>query len=204
GWRPNRYGYDVLGTRHSLEFPTVKLLDYRPDIDQLLTEDNPFALVTAAHLLSRKTLTNVEERYDGKAHLIQLLSEKAWKESKIHHFLGILDWLISLPDELNQALWQELTQNSQRNTTMPFVSSFERYAIEKGRHIGLEQGLERGLLNGERTILLRQLKKRFGPLPEYLEQRLTTATQTQLEYWTDRVLEARTLDTVFNDSSEHE
>ncbi|MGI9213333.1 MAG: hypothetical protein ACR2HF_12755, partial [Methylococcaceae bacterium] len=39
GWRPNRYGYDVLGTRHSLEFPTVKLLDYRPDIDQLLTED---------------------------------------------------------------------------------------------------------------------------------------------------------------------
>jgi hypothetical protein len=29
GWKPDRYGFEVLGCkRHSLEFPVVKLLDY--------------------------------------------------------------------------------------------------------------------------------------------------------------------------------
>ena len=52
-WQPDSFGYEVGGSRHYLEFPIAKLLRYANQIDALLTSDNPFALVTAAHLQTR-------------------------------------------------------------------------------------------------------------------------------------------------------
>lgn len=43
------------------------------------------------------------------------------------------------------------------------------------------------------------LTRRFGELPELVKKRLQQATQDQLEQWSDRLLEASTLDAVFND-----
>ena len=51
GWRPASFEVDALGCRHRLEFPVVKLLDKAGDIDALLANPNPFALVAAAHLI---------------------------------------------------------------------------------------------------------------------------------------------------------
>ncbi|WP_198146049.1 hypothetical protein [Desulfonatronovibrio magnus] len=51
GWRPDSFGYEVFGCRMRLDFPVVKLLDWEPDLDNLLESDNAFALVTAAHHL---------------------------------------------------------------------------------------------------------------------------------------------------------
>lgn len=211
GWKPGRYGFEVLGTRHYLEFPVVKLLDFRHQVDTLPEQDNPFALVTVAHLLSRQTRNDARQRYAAKFRLIELLGNKGWAESKIHRFIGIIDWLLHLPDELNQQLWQAITQTLE-TATMPYVSSFERYAIQKGMDIGkqlgieqgMEQGMEQGLLQGERAVLLRLITKRFGTLSPQFEQRLMQANQTQLECWADRVLEARSVDTVFADFPETE
>ena len=56
-----------------------------------------------------------------------------------------------------------------------------------------EKLIERGRQQGERGILLRQLRKRFGALPSEVEARVQAAGQAQLEEWSDRVLTAATL-----------
>jgi hypothetical protein len=62
GWRPTQFGYELFGCRHYLEFPTVKLLDSAPQLEELLVDPNPFALVTAAHLLTQQTRQDMSAR----------------------------------------------------------------------------------------------------------------------------------------------
>ena len=40
-WRPNHFGFAVLGCEHELRFPAVKLLDYAAQQDQLYSNPNP-------------------------------------------------------------------------------------------------------------------------------------------------------------------
>ena len=48
--------------------------------------------------------------------------------------------------------------------------------------------------------MLRQLLiKRFGPLPGVVEQRLAEAEPAKLERWAERLLEAPSLDAVFEE-----
>lgn len=60
-----------------------------------------------------------------------------------------------------------------------------------------DEGEQKGLLRGERTLLTRQLVRRFGPLPDAIQAYLESATAEQLETWSDRILDAKTLDDVF-------
>ena len=67
---------------------------------------------------------------------------------------------------------------------------------------GLEQGLEQGLLLGRReeavSILERLLSKRFGPLSETARDRIHNASLEQLDHWTDRLLDAPSLTSLFD------
>ena len=57
-----------------------------------------------------------------------------------------------------------------------------------------------GKASGRRDVMLRRLlTRRFGPLPDEVEQRLHAATVQELERWADRVLDAQRLDEVFRD-----
>ncbi len=60
----------------------------------------------------------------------------------------------------------------------------------------IQQGLKQGRQEGHRSMLLRQLTQRFGPLPAATEERIERATPKQLLRWIDRVLDAPTLDDV--------
>jgi len=54
-----------------------------------------------------------------------------------------------------------------------------------------------GRTEGRAETILRQMGKRFGPLPAEIEQRVRSATLPELERWTDRILDAKTLAEVF-------
>jgi Putative transposase, YhgA-like/Domain of unknown function (DUF4351) len=87
------------------------------------------------------------------------------------------------PEELHTAVIECITQGE---TLMPTIA--EKW---------VEQGLQQGLQQGQAALLRRQLTRRFGPLPEWAEERLAQAEITQLEAWADRVLDTDTLDAVF-------
>jgi hypothetical protein len=59
---------------------------------------------------------------------------------------------------------------------------------------GEESGIQKGIQQGKRALLLRQLRKRFGhQVDANAEQRLATASAEQIDLWAERVLSAATL-----------
>ena len=56
---------------------------------------------------------------------------------------------------------------------------------------------EEGLQEGQQKLLLRLLAKRFGTLPEWVTARVMAAGVEDLERWSDRILDAGSLDEVF-------
>jgi hypothetical protein len=58
-------------------------------------------------------------------------------------------------------------------------------------------GVAQGRLDGERTLVLRQVQHRFGTVPPTLRLRLQNASQAELEHLADRVLDATSVDDLF-------
>ena len=211
-WRPDRFGYERLGCRHSLQFPVAKLVDHMTDEAALLSNPNPFALVTAAHLYTRRTRQRPAARFDAKRRLVRLLYERDWTRQRILDFFSVLDWMMRLPKELEQRLWQDI-ENIEGERKVKYVTSVERLAIERGLQKGMAEGLEKGMekglekglekgreegrTQGTASVLLRLLNRRFGPLSADVTRRLAQSTPEQLEIWAERVLDARTIDEVF-------
>lgn len=80
------------------------------------------------------------------------------------------------------------------------MSTLER-TYQKGRQEGHQQGHQEGhregQARGKAESLLRLLQRRFGPLPADLSERVHAASTDELDRWTDRVLDARTLAELF-------
>jgi hypothetical protein len=68
----------------------------------------------------------------------------------------------------------------------------------EGEAKGRAEGRTEGRTEGAATLLGRLLTRRFGPLPDTVRERIDTATLEQLAAWSDRVLDASTLDEVFD------
>ncbi len=60
-----------------------------------------------------------------------------------------------------------------------------------------DEGHKQGYDEGQRGLLLRQLTRRFGPLPTSVGRRVSNASADELMQWSDRVLDAESLDDVF-------
>lgn len=61
-----------------------------------------------------------------------------------------------------------------------------------------EQGLQQGRQEGELNLLRRLLQRRFGTLPKWVEEKLVQADSPSLELWADQVLNAKSLQGVFD------
>jgi hypothetical protein len=72
----------------------------------------------------------------------------------------------------------------------------EREARKMPIHIDILENkvLGREFKRGEVTVLRRQIEKRFGTLPDWVEERLATASTSQLDQWTLRILDAANLE----------
>jgi len=60
-----------------------------------------------------------------------------------------------------------------------------------------QEGRQEGKQEGEATVLLRQLTRRFGPLGVPVTAQIRQASPAELEQWADNILDARSLDEVF-------
>lgn len=193
-WKPASYEFAVLGCKHSLEFPVAKLTDYHDKVDDLLTLDNAFALITAAHILTRQTRKKNQARFEAKLRLVRLLYQRHWDKQRVIDLFIVVDWLMKLPEWLDQQVWHEIETIEEREK-MQYITSVEKIGIAKGR-------LE-GRLEGESKLLKRLLERRFGVLPTWVSDKLDSATEQDLETWAEAVLTATTLDAVFDNDAAH-
>ena len=196
-WKPSSYGFAVLGCRHTLEFPVAKLTDYEDKLDELLVSENAFGLITAAHILTQQTRKQHQERYKAKLRLIRILYQRHWDKQRVIDLFSVLDWLMQLPEWLNNQVWQEL-ETIEENKKVQYITSVERIGIAKGMATGMAKGVEKGRVEGQSRLLRRQLERRFGVLPSWATEQLANASEQQLEAWGEAILTAPTLEAVFN------
>ena len=188
-WRPSAYEYALWGCQLRLEFPMVKLLDYRERWDELQTSLNPFAVFLMAHLKANETQGDATDRLQWKLRLVKGLYQNGFSRQDILDIYRFIDWMMVLPEALAEKFDEEIFTYEQE-IHMPYITSTERAGIKKGIQLGEQKG--------EAKILKRQLSRRFGILPDEVEQRVDLASPAELEVWADRVLDAQTLPEIFH------
>ncbi len=205
-WRPDYFSYNVLGSETSIRFPIAKLTDYHDKVDELLAADNSFAVVTATHILTQRTRKNDQERYQAKRLLVRLLYQRKWDKQRVIDLFGVIDWMMRLPEALEQQLWQEI-EILEENENMQYVTSVERMGIAKGmakgKQEGLQEGKQEGLQEGEAKMLGLMLDHRFGELSDAVLNRLKDASEDQLKEWLINAITAPNLEDVFNEGTTH-
>lgn len=107
---------------------------------------------------------------------------------------AVLAMLLTRPFNAMGGIAMTLYQAMVNRWVIPVI---ERHKSE-GRAEGLEQGMRQGRVAGERAVLERLLLRRFGSLSPEVEDRMAKASAADLETWADKVLDAETLDDVFN------
>jgi len=174
----------MFGCTMAIRFPVVKLLDYRSDVEQLETAQNPFASVVLAHLKTQETRADPGGRRTWKLRLIKSLYDRALDGTQVRLLFKFLDSIIVLPRELEKALSLDLAE-FERERMMPYVSSIERIAREEGKIEGKAEANVK--------TLLRLLTKRFQvALPAEVDARIrSTADLEKLDAWIESSLEAR-------------
>ncbi len=153
-WKPTRYNYDRWGFSMTMEFPVVKLLDYK--LEELEAENNPFAIIVAAHLKTKSTKKNPQGRLQQKFNLIKKLYEKGYQKQDILRLFRLIDWMMVLPEELTQNFKQQLADYEEEKK-VPYITSIERLGMEKG---------EIGML---KESIIELLEFKFSSIPEELK-----------------------------------
>ena len=94
-------------------------------------------------------------------------------------------------------------QYPEESTTMAGVIERARdEGMRQGMRQGMQQGMRQGRVEGERAVLERLLRRRFGLVSrQTVAERLRQASASDLEAWAENVLDAETIDDVFDSSS---
>ena len=122
---------------------------------------------------------------------LDALPAGAWEKSVAtplllnYNLVTIKDEPANEENDVNQEI-QAWYENYQRNE-------------QRQRAAARDEGLREGRHEGERKLLLRQLRARFGELPAAVTTRVDAAEEADLERWGERVLAADTLAAVFGD-----
>lgn len=182
-WRPDRFTYDLWGCRLDFQFPLVKLLDFVGREAILEASDNPFALVTRAHLAMLQTRHDSASRHQGKVRLIRELYERGMSREDVLQLFRIIDWMMDLPAALEQ-LFKQQAEQIEQEIHMPYVTSVERLAKEEGQ------------IEGRVAMLIRALERRLkAHVPEDLTSLIRgTSDLALLERWFDLTLEVESME----------
>lgn len=145
-WQPNAFHFEQWGFSSHTQFPTVKLLAYEDRLDELQASDNAFAILTAAHILTKRTKKQPQERLLKKIILVRLLYQNGWHKQRILDFFMIIDWLMHLPTEFTVQFKTELHRLEEEDK-MRYVTSIERLAMAEGMQQGMQQGILHAILS---------------------------------------------------------
>ncbi len=56
----------------------------------------------------QKTRTEDQERYNAKLLLLRISYYRYWDKQRVINLFNVIDWLMQLPEWLNDKVWQEL------------------------------------------------------------------------------------------------
>lgn len=104
-----------------------------------------------------------------------------------------------LPKALEAEFWQDFKQFEQERT-MTYITTGERIGYERG----IAEGKQEGKQEGEQNLVVRQLQKRVGNLPEEIRKKIQTLSLNQLELLGEALLDFTAIDDLFNWLESHQ
>ena len=164
-FRPGAYRFSLGGFRLEMEYPMVKLLDYRSRWQELEESENPFSVVVMAHLRSHETRGRIKERYAWKLRLTRMLYNRGYSRDEVLGLYRFIDMVLSLPERMEEEYHEEVLREEEVRK-MPYITTAERIGMRKGLEQGRKQGLEQGMLEDAREMVLEALEERFGVVPD--------------------------------------
>ena len=141
-----RFDLKAYGSGVDFRYLTFRLMDYNREEQE--KDDNPIALVVLA-CQEKERARRKGERFNVKLFLIRKLYEKGYGRDEIIGLFEFIDWVIQLSDEEERQLWEEIKELEEVKG-MSYITSVERI------------GMERGLLEDGREMVLEALSERFG------------------------------------------
>lgn len=165
----------------------LSFYDFSPDTDAAIKGEIWLRLVL--HCIQVK---NSPEGFAKIVQIIYLISELD-NDAPALQWMGIIfQYLIQVVDIEPDVLQDLVTQSLPAGKEEMLMTVAER--LEK-------QGEARGESKGRNAILSRLLAKRFGQdiFDINLQERLRNATPEQLDHWAERILDAKTLEEVFEE-----
>lgn len=191
------YAYEHWGCSLSFTFPVINLESWQSRSDELalLAPNNPFAVVLLAQLEANARHPG-QERLVRKTQLIRRLIDWRYDESQIQALFLIIDAMLPLPEPLEQAFTEAITQ-LEEETHMTYVSSVERVRLQRERDKARQEGRQAGELKGASEILAAQITRKFGALPDWADVRIQQADEAALSRWAVQILDAQRIEDVF-------
>jgi uncharacterized protein DUF4351/putative YhgA-like transposase len=188
------------GTRHWHSAEELMLLfrdepdelgEYRPRFRYLLIDEGSYddeGLACQDNLVAMLFRLENCRRYDRLEGLVGTLIEHLRRngQDSLRQAFGV--WL-------DKVIFARLSGNGVNMMS----KVWEKEAMLSERFDEWEAELrQEGRQEGEAMLLVRLLQKRFGELPASIHARLQSATPKQLEYWGERLLDATSLNELFN------
>ena len=171
GWRPSSYESRIWECRTRLDFPVLKLLDWKPRLAELEASGNPFALVVAAHLAVLETRPDQQARVEKALRLCRLMAARGFTREQIGGLFEVLEAMMAMTDDLYLVFEAEVARlEEELNVTL--ITRSQLKGMKKGLEQGREEGREEGREQGRRRSILEFAEARFGSLPEELEPAL--------------------------------
>ena len=189
-----------------IDLPDPCLTAYVPDFDLTFYDFSPETdaaikgeiwLQLVLHCLQVKNTPEDLDKLVQIIHLFSILDNEApelqWMSVIFRYLLQVVD---IEPDVLEDLVTQSLSAGKEE-MLMTVAERLEKRGEAKGRM----QGLAEGEATGRNAILSRQLSKRFGldTLDIRMQERLRNASPEQLDRWAERILDAKTVDDVFDE-----
>ncbi len=177
-WRPSQYTFRIGDFESRLQFPTCKLIDKLAGPWQ---DDHSLPVqVARAQIEALRTAGDPEGRYRAKWQLVRNLYNLGYNADEVREIFRFIDWMMSLREDLSEKFEQELT-DLEESLNMPYVTSVERIAEARGRTEGVA------------SVLLAQLERTCGSLPEEFEQRVRELSYESLKELGQAVFDIRSL-----------
>ncbi|MDO4232246.1 MAG: Rpn family recombination-promoting nuclease/putative transposase [Lautropia sp.] len=184
---------------------------YLPRLKYLLLDESELArradLSQLKNLMAAVVRLEHPENETAIIALIDELNEWLQGEPELRRLFAI--WIRALLLRRNKEAWALPKVQDLKELRMGLAEKVERWAKEheqrgeqRGRQEGLREGLEKGQAEGaqqaQTLILQRLLARRFGELPPQILGKIQHASPGQVDTWIDRVLDAPTLEAIFD------
>jgi predicted transposase/invertase (TIGR01784 family) len=175
---------------YTVDFPQQQVLNFSFKSIQLnrlnwrdfLEQRNP----VAAALMAKMRIA-VDDRPKVKAECLRLLATLRLDPARTRLISGFVDTYLRLNTQEEQVFQTELgrLETSERETVMEIVTSWMQQ--------GIEQGIEQGREREAKAIVLRQLNRRVGELPEPVQLEISALPVTRLEALGEALLDFASL-----------